>query len=140
MTGMELQMYGEPARGESRMAYVGGRGYGKTAAAQAYIQTQSGEMVPLGVVDSDFSFGPVGADGGKLLATNYTTQLQFELDYAITQEQMKAMYHAMTFRRGVLGDFSMEYTPAEELRDRLNDRLRGKEPLEPINTRYWRKL
>lgn len=30
------------------------------------------------------------------------------------------------------------YTPAEELRDRLNTRAQGKDPGHPINTNYWK--
>lgn len=42
------------------------------------------------------------------------------------------------FRSNVLGNW--EYTPAEELRDRLNTRLQGKQPKPAINTRFWRGL
>jgi hypothetical protein len=40
--------------------------------------------------------------------------------------------------RNIMG--SWQYTPADELRNRLNSRLRGHEPAPAINTRYWRGL
>lgn len=36
--------------------------------------------------------------------------------------------------------YTLDYSPADELRDRLNDRLQGKEPTLPVNTQYWRGL
>lgn len=74
-------------------------------------------------------------------AASYAAQMS-ELDYAITQEQMKAMYswavQDSRYHANVLGNW--EYTPAEELLHRLNTRLQGKDPGLPINTRYWRNL
>lgn len=42
------------------------------------------------------------------------------------------------YRAKVLGHW--EYTPQDELRDRLNDRLQVKKPALAVNTRYWRGL
>lgn len=43
-----------------------------------------------------------------------------------------------SWQRNVLGQWA--YTPQDELRDRLNDRLQGKDPAPVINTRFWRGL
>lgn len=40
------------------------------------------------------------------------------------------------FAANVLGNF--EYTPREELQHRLNQRLQGKDPGLPVNTKFWR--
>lgn len=123
------------------MMHVGGRGHGKVAMKNAIIQAYNGEPIPVSVVDNGFSIGPVEVQDSVLYsAPNYAAQMEFSREYVLSHEDMAKMFHSMTFRRGVLGMYSMEYTPAEELRDRLNDRLRGKEPVAAINTRYWRNL
>ena len=50
---------------------------------------------------------------------------------------------AATLRKSILDDHGMywalwSYTARDELRDRLNDRLQGKEPNMVWNTRHWR--
>ena len=141
-----------------KLAHVSGRGHGKTAKAQAWLQSQSGEMVPVGIVDTGVSIGPVDVATGEVhKVQNFTADMTFETEYVITQEQMRKMYERgrkpndkwadwineewaritdSRFQTNVLGHWP--YTPADELRDRLNDWLQGKEPLEAINTRYWR--
>ena len=83
------------------------------------------------VVSSDFTWGAgVIVEDAEPLASNYTADLSFDLGYVISHEQM---------RRNILGRW-FEYTPADELRDRLNRWLKGKQPEFAINTRYWRGL
>lgn len=98
------------------MAYVGGRGHGKVTMQHAVLEEQRRRA-------------------GELMADWAEEALDVEL-----LPWQKDILHSMSFRRGILGQFSMGYTPAEELRDRLNDRLQGKEPVAVINTRYWRNL
>lgn len=125
-----------------KLAHVSGRGYGKTARAQAYIESQSGELVPIGVVDNGISFGPIDAKEDVLYSyTNYEAQMKFEAEFTITREDMVKMFdrgRLPYYSLGVLG--SWDYTPRDELRDRLNDWLQGKQPAAAVNTRYWRGL
>lgn len=124
-----------------KLAHVSGRGHGKKAAQQAYIQSQSGELVPIGVVDTGFSLGPYDNDGVLHTGTNYEAQMKFEAEFTITHEDVVKMFdrgRLPYYSLGMLGNW--EYTPADELRDRLNDRLQGKQPALAVNTRYWRGL
>lgn len=78
----------------------------------------------------------VGGRGYGKVAHQQTMLKALEgADYAITREQMEAAY-----LRGMKPHYlgNGEYTPADELRDRLNDSLQGKQPALPVNTRYWR--
>lgn len=59
--------------------------------------------------------------------------------YVITRQQIEDAYlrgRRPYFRSNALGQCA--YTPADELRDRLNEGLQGKPPALPVNTRYWR--
>lgn len=54
------------------------------------------------------------------------------------QHGMKLYDWQRPYVEGILGRF--DYTPADELRDRLNDRIQGKQPTLAVNTSYWRGL
>jgi hypothetical protein len=84
------------------MAYVGGRGYGKTAMQQRMAE-------------------------------------EFKLTKEMLEEALNTPLYPwqQAFIKGqVIGHW--EYTPRDELRHRLNQRLQGKDPGLPINTRFWR--
>lgn len=108
------------------LAIKSGRGFGKKALAQAYIESQSGELVPIGVVDTGFSLGPVDAETGEVhKVQNFETEMTFTTEFVAPLEIWEALF---------------PYTPRDELRDRLNDSLQGKQPAPAVNTRYWRGL
>lgn len=90
---------------------------------------QAKQDISCAVVSSDYTLAPVD-DVTVYSVENYTTQMEFSTDYVISHEQM---------RRNILGLWR-DYTPAEELRDRLNDWLQGKQPALAVNTRFWRGL
>jgi hypothetical protein len=86
--------------------FVGGRGYGKTAALRGMKEAAAKAEQERVAVWAKESLG---------------------IELATWQR---------SFIRGALGNW--EYTPADELRDRLNDSFQGKPPAVPVNTRYWR--
>jgi len=105
------------------IAIVSGRGYGKKLLMaklknpEAPTAEELANAIPLeGVIDNGISF-EAGDAVTTYPATNYSANL--------------------IFRSKVLVDW---YPPRDELIDRLNNRLRGKEPAPAINTRYWRGL
>lgn len=90
---------------------------------KAYVQTDSGELVHLDILDSGLDFGPSQVESRSTL-TNYEATMTFETDFIAPRDTW----------------LSLAYTPADELRDRLNQRLKGEEPWSVINTRYWMGL
>ena len=110
--------------GEATYYHVSGRGYGKTVMLNAALEEQrrrAGELL-------GFSVGPVDAKNPQAEQFERWSEV-----LGIRMEPWQARWAA-----NVLGHWG--YTPADELRDRLNDGLKGKEPRPAINTRYWRNL
>ena len=107
-----------------------------------------------GVEPTGFSLGPVSVPDESKAIENYTADMRFTRVYGrgwgktamqkrmaeewMERYGMQLQEWQRPYVRGILGRF--DYTPADELRDRLNDGLKGKEPRPAINTRYWRNL
>lgn len=102
--------------------YVGGRGYGKKLLMAKIV----GPMPTVAELE------------GAIDITGYTEG--FEPSFP-TPYDSPVKYPPANFEAKFLGNWAnWAYTPAEELRDRLNDRIQGKQPALAINTRYWRGL
>lgn len=125
------------ARDYRRMVHVGGRGYGKTAALEE-MKAQAGVYLMANVAD------PAAPTVEELQAATRLTgvsEVSFQTPYDEPVTHLTKNFEAeFSFKSKVLGNWDWLYTPRDELRDRLNQRLKGEEPWSVINTRYWRGL
>lgn len=82
----------------------------------------------------------VGGRGHGKTAAMEAMKAEYRLDPQTWADALDKARESFAAASNSMLEFSRywDYTPAEELRDRLNDRQQGKPPTEPINTRYWR--
>lgn len=103
---------------------IGGRGHGKVAMQKAWAESHNAE-----------AFQPA-----QELPTQDSLHLDGRQYFELGDDYYYGGWVAEDVRRlsKVLGNF--HYSPADELRDRLNDWIQGTPPSNIHNTRYWKVI